>query len=192
MSKTQKMMTTNASVFCAFAFLLHFFCSSMLFSLEVSLVVNLDGNLARVIINFWDDGSNIEADVYRVSDGSWEKAKTVSLTDRATDPRIAVIANGVDISVVVVWCEIVNEKSALYGAVRINKEVGWSPAVKISSDDEDVQGNHILCVNSNGNIILSWTTMLESGVEFKYASSSQMDGQNLWSSPAVVFKKVLN
>ena len=140
------------------------------------------------IVVAWQENTLLGTEVKaraKLFSNPWETPVTLSTTLSAGLPIVAVVDNGSVSSAVAIWVEVIGGIAHLYGAMRPDLTLGWTPSVLISDGFEDLIGKYDLLLNSSGNIIATWTSF--DGLSYNLRSSiTTMNILNTWGAPATI------
>lgn len=150
-----------------------------------SIGMDSNGNAVSVWQTYTFDGTIIQANTLEFSMG-WGTPVTISLSESAAEPKIAVIANGTYTSAVAIWLETNGGVTSLYGAMMPYIETGWTTAAQISTNGEDVQNEYTISVNENFDVIATWAAYDSMFNEYIRSSTSTINGYNSWASPSSI------
>ncbi|MBA3239249.1 MAG: hypothetical protein H0T62_13010 [Parachlamydiaceae bacterium] len=145
--------------------------------------LDANNNKAAVWQTFAPGGSSVLCSTCMAKEEEWCPYTVLSMSEKASEPLVAVVANNQDISVVATWKEVNAGITSLYGAMRVNQTTGWSSPIRISLELEDVQNQISLQISSKGTIMAAWSSLNSKNQESGRQASAQMGPSNTWNLP---------
>lgn len=149
--------------------------------------MDINGNAAAAWLNFPTNGVVVQA-AYKVG-SSWSTPMPISAVNFISIdfPIVKVIANGGDISAVVLWVENTGTVSALFAAMLPNSTAGWTNPTQISTNFENVVAPQFhLRLTPSGDAVAVWASTDINNNEFVRFSTSTVGGTNAWTTPDYV------
>lgn len=145
--------------------------------------MDTNGNAVSVWQTTTFGGSIVQASV--LVSGTWGSPVSISSSSTAAEPKVMVIASGNDIiNAVAVWTQIENELTTLFAAMYVNE--AWTNPAQVSENTEDVVTPFILRFNTNGNILLTWSSFDSMSNQYIRSSSAQIGSSNSWNTPETI------
>jgi hypothetical protein len=169
----------NLSVF----FICGLITSTLSASSDPRIAMDSNGNIAAAWLAYEDPGYVIKA-TFKLQSGNWTLPQVISGNNYNTsEPKIYVLANLTDISVVVLWTQDSSGgETNLYAAMLPSSTGSWTSPTRISNAEELVISPQFdLALDSNGNSTVVWVSTIGSST---YISAATATGfTNVWSTP---------